>query len=85
MLYVLSYEPYEYMAVEHHIFKVKFLFMFVLVDEGRLELSFLSELELLVLKDMSIKCKKAGTAIAKEVELKYRREGKYFDEILRGE
>ena len=45
----------------------------------------LSELELLVLKDMSIKRKKAGTAIAKEVELKYRREGKYFDEILRGE
>lgn len=45
----------------------------------------LSELELLVLKDMSVKRKKAGTEIAKEVELKYRREGRYFDEILRGE
>ena len=43
---MLAYEPYEYMAVKHHIFKVKFLFMLVLVDEGCLELSFLSELEL---------------------------------------
>lgn len=45
----------------------------------------LSELELLVLQDMSIKRKKAGTEIAKQIEVKYRREGKYFDEILRGE
>lgn len=45
----------------------------------------LSELELLVLQDMSIKRKKVGTEIAKQIEVKYRREGKYFDEILRGE
>lgn len=42
-------------------------------------------LELLLLKDMSIERRKQGIEKAKEIEIKYRREGRYFDEILRGE
>ena len=45
----------------------------------------LSQLELALLKDMSAERRKEGIALAEEIELKYRREGKYFDEILRGE
>lgn len=45
----------------------------------------LSKLELSLLKDMSTKRRKAGIALAEEIEVKYRREGKYFDEILKGE
>ena len=45
----------------------------------------LSQLELSLLKDMSIKRRKDGIALAEEIEIKYRREGKYFDEMLRGE
>ena len=45
----------------------------------------LSQLELALLKDMSAKRRKEGIALAEEIEIKYRREGKYFDEILRGE
>lgn len=45
----------------------------------------LSGLELSLLRDMSVKRRKAGIALAEEMEIKYRREGKYFDEILKGE
>ncbi len=45
----------------------------------------LSSLELALLKDMSAARRKKGIALAEEIEIKYRREGKYFDEILRGE
>lgn len=45
----------------------------------------LSQLELAFLRDMSIERRKEGVALADEIEVKYRREGKFFDEILRGE
>lgn len=45
----------------------------------------LSQLELLLLRDMSSERRREGIALAEEIELKYRREGKFFDEILRGE
>lgn len=45
----------------------------------------LSQLELALLKDMSAERRKEGIALAEEIEIKYRREGKYFDELLRGE
>ena len=45
----------------------------------------LSQLELALLKDMSAERRKEGIALAEEIEIKYHREGKYFDEILRGE
>lgn len=45
----------------------------------------LSYLELSLLKDFSIKRRKEGISLTEEIEIKYRREGKYFDEILKGE
>ena len=45
----------------------------------------LSQLELSLLKDMSAERRKEGIALAEEIEVKYRREGKFFDEILEGE
>ena len=45
----------------------------------------LSSLELSLLKDMSAERRKEGIALAEEIEVKYRREGKFFDEILKGE
>ena len=45
----------------------------------------LSYLELLLLKDMSIYRRKEALEASEEIEIKYRREGKYFDEILKGE
>lgn len=45
----------------------------------------LSKFELAMLKDMSVARRKEGVALADEIEIKYRREGKFFDEILRGE
>ncbi len=45
----------------------------------------LSNLELSLLKDMSAKRRKEGVTLAEEIEVKYRREGKFFDEILKGE
>ena len=45
----------------------------------------LSQLELSLIKDMSVERRKEGVALAEEIEVKYRREGKFFDEILRGE
>lgn len=44
----------------------------------------LSQLELNLLRDMSIERRKKGIALAEEIEVKYRREGKFFDEILGG-
>lgn len=44
-----------------------------------------SQLELALLKDMSVKRRQTGITLAEEIEIKYRREGKYFDEILKGE
>ena len=45
----------------------------------------LSQLELSLLKDMSAERSKEGITLAEEIEVKYRREGKFFDEILKGE
>ena len=45
----------------------------------------LSQLELSLLKDMSAERRREGIALAEEIEVKYRREGKFFDEILKGE
>lgn len=45
----------------------------------------LSQLELALLKDMSAERRREGIALAEEIEVKYRREGKFFDEILKGE
>ena len=45
----------------------------------------LSQLELALLKDMSAERRKEGIALAEEIEVKYRRDGKFFDEILKGE
>lgn len=42
-------------------------------------------LELSALIDLSVMRRKEGIALAEDIEVKYRREGKYFDEILRGE
>ncbi len=43
----------------------------------------LSTLELLALRDMSAERRRKGIALADEIEVKYRREGRYFDEILK--
>lgn len=45
----------------------------------------LSQLELSLLKDMSAERRKEGIALAEKIEVKYRREGKFFDEILKDE
>ena len=45
----------------------------------------LSGLELSLLKDMSAERRREGIALAEEIEVKYRREGKFFDEILKSE
>lgn len=45
----------------------------------------LSQLELSLLKDMSAERRREGIALAEKIEVKYRREGKFFDEILKGE
>lgn len=45
----------------------------------------LSMLELSILREKSIARREEGIAKTEEVLVKYRREGKYFDEILRGE
>ncbi|MBQ3529930.1 MAG: DUF3990 domain-containing protein [Oscillospiraceae bacterium] len=45
----------------------------------------ISYLELGMLKDMSVARRDEGIALAEEIEVKYRREGKFFDELLRGE
>ena len=44
----------------------------------------LSQLELAILRDMSVERRKEGIALADEIEVKYRREGRFFDEILGG-
>lgn len=44
----------------------------------------LSQLELAILRDMSVERRREGIALADEIEVKYRREGKFFDEILEG-
>ena len=43
----LSHKPYEDMAVEDHVFEFEILFVAVLVNEGGLEFSLLSDIELL--------------------------------------
>lgn len=45
----------------------------------------LSQLELAALMDLSVARRRQGVELAEEIEVKYRREGKFFDEILRGE
>lgn len=45
----------------------------------------LQPLALSALQELSMARRKEGVALAKEIELQYRREGRYFDELLRGE
>lgn len=45
----------------------------------------LTSLELAILRDKSIVRREEGIDLTEEILLKYRREGKFFDEILRGE
>ena len=45
----------------------------------------LTSLELAILKDKSIIRRQEGINLTEEILLKYRREGKFFDEIIRGE
>ena len=61
-----------------------------LTDKGCKAVSVLQEdpihpFELSVLQEKSIERRKEGNALAKDIERQYRRIGKYFDEILRGE
>ena len=44
----------------------------------------LSQLELAILRDMSVERRKEGIDLADKIEVKYRRKGKFFDEILGG-
>ena len=44
----------------------------------------LTSLELAIFRDKSIVRRKKGIELTEEILMKYRREGKYFDEILRG-
>ena len=44
----------------------------------------LSSLELAILRDKSIVRRQEGIELTEEILIKYRREGKFFDEILRG-
>ena len=44
----------------------------------------LHPLELSALIDLSVARRKEGITLAEDIEVKYRREGKFFDEILRG-
>ena len=53
MLNKLTYKPYEHMSVEDHVFELEFLFVFVLMDECSLKLTFLSYVELLDLDLLS--------------------------------
>lgn len=45
----------------------------------------LNKLELKILEEESIKRRKEGINITEDILVKYRRKGKYFDEIMRGE
>lgn len=45
----------------------------------------LHPLELSALIDLSVSRRREGIALAEDIEVKYRREGRFFDEILRGE
>ena len=61
-----------------------------LTDKGCKAVSILQEdpihpFELAVLQEKSVERRKEGNALAKDIERQYRRIGKYFDEILRGE
>jgi hypothetical protein len=44
----------------------------------------LSKLELMILKDRSIVRRNVGISLAERVVMEHRRDGRYFDEILRG-
>jgi len=45
----------------------------------------LNKLELKILENKSIKRREEGITLTEEILVKYRRKGKYFDEIMRGE
>ncbi len=45
----------------------------------------LQPLELSALIDLSVARRKEGIALAEDIEVKYRRQGRFFDEILKGE
>lgn len=45
----------------------------------------LNKLELKILEDKSIKRREEGIALTEDILVKYRRKGKYFDEIMMGE
>ena len=44
----------------------------------------LTKLELMILKDKSIVRRREGVAAADRIAMKHRRDGRYFDEIMRG-
>lgn len=44
----------------------------------------LSQLELMILRDRSIMRRKEGVSLAEKAALEHRRDGRYFDEILKG-
>ena len=44
----------------------------------------LQKLDLMILKDRSIVRRKEGIALADRIVTEHRRDGRYFDEILRG-
>lgn len=44
----------------------------------------LSRLELLVLKDRSVVRRKEGISVAEKIVMEHRRDGRFFDEILKG-
>ncbi len=44
-----------------------------------------NKLELKILEHMSIKCREEGISLTEDILVKYRRKGKYFDEIMRSE
>ena len=54
MLNALTYEPYEDMSVKDHVFKLEFLFVFVLVDDCSFKLTCLPYV---ALRDLDLLCK----------------------------
>ena len=45
----------------------------------------LNKLELKILEEKSIQRREEGIALTEDILVKYRRKGKFFDEIMRGE
>ena len=74
---MLQYEAYKLSCLEARHKRQKFLNITSPTEFNQDELA--------MLKDISVVRRKEGIALAEEIEIKYRREGKFFDEILKGE